>query len=79
VGEEKETQEALRAIGVKLVEMYSTPKLLSPAQIEKKLRPEARGLLEPLVERPKGKPTLMPVKEGRIGLPVVKMGAIENA
>jgi hypothetical protein len=57
--DEKETQEALRAIGLKTAEMYEIPKLKSPAQVEKMLKKDAKALLEPLVERPEGKPTLM--------------------
>jgi hypothetical protein len=63
--EPAETETALREIGVKTIEMYTSPKMLSPAQIEKKLKPAARALLEPLVERPMGAPTLMRATEAR--------------
>jgi Protein of unknown function (DUF2800) len=75
--DEKATQDALMAIGLKSIEMYSVPKLLSPAQVEKKLKKADRGLIEPLVERPKGQPTLM--RAGADREPSGKgMGAIEQ-
>jgi len=72
-------EDLLRAIGLKSVEMYTAPKLLSPAQVEKKLRKGAKALLEPLVERPLGEPTLMRATEERrpavVGMgPIVEQG-----
>jgi hypothetical protein len=64
-GEEAETADALRAIGLKTIELYTTPKLLSPAQVEKKLKKDAKPLLEPLIERPLGEPTLIRATEDR--------------
>jgi Protein of unknown function (DUF2800) len=77
-GEEPEVADALRAIGVKTIEMYTTPKLLSPAQVEKKLKKEAKALLEPLIERPLGEPTLMRATEPRAAVASGRMGAIES-
>lgn len=65
----------LRAIGLKTIELFTTPKLLSPAQIEKKLKKDAKTLLELLVERPLGEPTLMRAKEDRASA-VIGMGPI---
>lgn len=65
-GEPAVVEASLREIGVKIIEMYSVPKMLSPAQIEKKLKPAMRGLIEPMVERPMGEPQLMRATEGRV-------------
>ena len=75
--DENETAHRLREIGIKTVEMYTAPKLLSPAQIEKKLKSSAKPLLEPLVKRPMGQPVLMRAKEGREQVEM-GMGAIEQ-
>ena len=70
-------EDLLRAIGLKSVEMYSAPKLLSPAQIEKKLKKDSKPLLEPLVERPLGEPTLMRASEDRKPA-AIRMGPIKS-
>jgi Protein of unknown function (DUF2800) len=49
----------LRELGVKTAEMYTEPKLKSPAKIEKLIPLSQRDMLEELVERPLGEPTLM--------------------
>jgi hypothetical protein len=48
---------------------HTTPKLLSPAQIEKKLHPRQRGLLNDIVYRPQGAPTLVRIADQREALP----------
>jgi len=53
-------QSLLRALGVQTAEMFTDPKIKSPAQIEKLIKKkELRGLIEELVERPMGEPQLM--------------------
>lgn len=64
-GEEQDTLAALRALGLNVGEVYGDPKLKTPAQVEKLLPKEKRGLIETLVERPLGEPTLMPAGKGR--------------
>ena len=44
---------------------YTDPKLKSPAQIEKLLPKDKKVAIAPLVHRPLGKPTLVPVGTGR--------------
>lgn len=77
-GEESETEAALRAIGLKTIEIYpTTPKLLSPAQVEKLLKKDKKDLIEPLVKRPPGKSTLMRATGSRT--PIASgMGPIET-
>lgn len=45
--------------GVKVGDMYTTPKLRSPSQMEKLLSKDKRSLVDPLVERPPGAHTLV--------------------
>lgn len=75
-GEEAEIADALRALGVKTSEMYSNPELLSPAKVEKTIKKNGKALIEPLVERPMGKPTLMRATDERESIAVPTMGAI---
>ena len=74
---EEDTAAKLREIGVKTAEMYTRPKLVSPAQIEKILKKEYKPLIGPLVERPQGSPVLMRATEAREQPPATTMGAIE--
>ena len=55
----KDLPSLLRAAGAKTSEMFTDPKLKSPAQVEKFLPKERRGLIDLLVERPLGEPTLV--------------------
>lgn len=48
----------LRDLGLKTSEMYTEPKLLSPAQMEKKLPTAKRALIADQFDRPMGAPTL---------------------
>ena len=55
-----DVQSLLRALGVQTSEMFTDPKMKSPAQIEKLIkRKELKTLIEQLVERPMGEPQLM--------------------
>lgn len=51
--------EALRALGLKTIALYSDPKLKSPAKIEKLLPSTARKRMAELVERPEGELVLV--------------------
>ena len=55
----KDLPSLLRAAGAKTSDMFTDPTLKSPARIEKLLPKERRGLVELLVERPLGEPTLV--------------------
>ena len=54
--------------GVKVGDMFTSPKLKSPAQIEKLLEKNKRGLIDPLVERPLGAHTLVRDDDKRAGI-----------
>lgn len=66
VGEQAEVEGQLREIGVKMIDMYTAPKMKSPRQIEMKLPAAKRHLIEAMITRPLGEPTLMPTKVDRI-------------
>ena len=55
----KDIPSLLRAAGVQTSGMFTEPELRSPAQIEKLMPKERRGLMELLVKRPLGEPTLV--------------------
>jgi len=76
--DEEVTQKKLQELGLKVIEMYSVPKLLSPAQIEKKLKKDTRHLIAALVHRPELSPVLMRATEGRQPAAITGMGPIES-
>jgi len=55
----KDVPSLLRALGVKSAEMFTDPKLKSPAQVEKTVPKDRRDLIGLLVERPLGEPALV--------------------
>jgi len=57
--EPEKAPDALRAMGLQTSALYTDPKLKSPAQIEKLLPADKKKLLEELVEKPEGEPTLV--------------------
>lgn len=59
---------ALRGMGLKPTEMYTDPKLRSPAQIEKFLPKKDRDKINPYVERPLGSATLVSGSDDRPAL-----------
>lgn len=72
------TVDQLRKLGVSMSDMFHDPKLLSPAQMEKIMPKERRGLIAPLVERPLGGPTLVKETDRRQALTGFGMGPIEE-
>lgn len=55
----KDLASLLRALGLKTADLYPEPKIKSPAQIEKLVARERRGLIGLLTERPEGEPALV--------------------
>lgn len=60
-----ETADELRTLGLKVSEIYTEPKLKSPAQVEKLLPKPQRGRINDLVERPMGEPTLVRAEDAK--------------
>lgn len=58
-GEQAETEQALLKLGLRTMDIYTDPKMKTPAQVEKALPAAKRPLLAPLVERPLGEPALV--------------------
>lgn len=77
VGDQEEITKALMAIGVKPLDLFTEPKLRSPAQIEKTLPKDKKKLLEPLVTRPEGSVTLVPASDDDMpSMPPLVIGPI---
>lgn len=68
----------LLPLGLKKEDMFTAPKLKSPAQIEKVLPSTKKTLIADLVERPMGAPTLTRATTEKPALPP-KMGAIPES
>jgi hypothetical protein len=62
--------DALRAMGLQTSALYTDPKLKSPAQIEKLLPADKKKLLETLVEKPEGEPTLVRASSTGSSVPI---------
>ena len=58
-------ESVLQRLGLGHDDLYAEPKLLSPAQLEKKLPAVRRALMTALVERPLGAPTLVECTDKR--------------
>lgn len=71
-------QPALTEAGVSIGHMYTEPKLKSPAQIEKLLPPERRGIVAGMVERPLGDVILVKADQRRKTEIPVALGPIEK-
>jgi hypothetical protein len=74
--DEKEVQQAMMDAGLTENQMMETPKLKSPAQMEKVLPKAKRDIVEALVERPLGAPTLVAGNDTRDALPP-RLGPIQ--
>ncbi len=68
----------LRALGLKVSDLYADPKLRSPRQVEAVMEPSRRGLIEPLVERPLGAVLLVPADSVKAELPPALGPITEN-
>lgn len=73
----KDEEQVKRELGALLPkeELYTTPKLLGPAAIEKKV---GKKTIEKLTEKPEGKPALAPESDPRPALPPVKKAAADD-
>lgn len=67
-GETKATEEALLKMGLKVGDIYTDPKLKSPAQVEKALPKAKQPLLAPLIDRPIGEPALIRASASKLTL-----------
>jgi hypothetical protein len=63
----KDVPSLLRALGAKSSEMFTEPKLKSPAQVEKGIPKDKRDLVALLVERPLGEPALVRTTAAKAG------------
>jgi hypothetical protein len=62
--------------GVKMTDIYTDPKLRSPAQIEKKLVKDRKHVLDALVECPAGEPTLIRASASKASAPELVVGRL---
>jgi hypothetical protein len=65
----KDIQSLLRVLGLKTSDMFADPKMLSPAQMEKKVPKAVRNLLDLLITRPMGESTLVRASAGKVSTP----------
>jgi hypothetical protein len=75
-----DTEKALLALGLKPGDIYTDPKMKSPAQVEKALPKAKRDAIESLVERPLGEPALVRAAAAKVSLTggsaALKLGVI---